>query len=124
MRTYLAGPMTRHKFFNFPAFDEAAARGRAMGLEIISPAEIDREFGVDETAFPEDHDWMSAGPNFNLDDTIRRDIDAIMTCEAIAMLPGWEKSLGAQAEIALARWRRMKILDARTFEPLEEPVLA
>jgi hypothetical protein len=43
-RVYIAGPMRGIPEFNFPAFD-AAARGRAMGLEIISPAELDRAHG-------------------------------------------------------------------------------
>lgn len=111
---YLAGPMRGVPLWNFPAFDEAAARGRALGWRVVSPAEMDRHVGFDE------HRDSLAG--FDLAAAQARDVGAIMSlspgADALALLPGWERSTGAQAELALARWRGLAILDSRTFQPL------
>ena len=39
-RLYLAGPMTGLPELNFPAFHAEAARLRALGYEVVNPAEI------------------------------------------------------------------------------------
>lgn len=115
-RVYLAGPMRGYPQFNFPAFDKAASLGRALKWEVISPADMDREHGFDERVH---HDFTPGERR----EFIRRDVEAIMSLraedgDAIAMLPNWEKSGGARAEYALAKWARLKILDALTFERL------
>ena len=38
-RVYIAGPMTGLPDFNYPAFNAAAAKLRALGLEVLNPAE-------------------------------------------------------------------------------------
>lgn len=107
---YCAGPMRRIRHFNFPAFDAAAKRLRAEGWNVISPAELDREHGFDETAFPDDYDWIDLKKaNFSLDDAIDRDVAAIKKCDAIYMLAGWENSAGAKAEKGLAEWRGLEV---------------
>jgi hypothetical protein len=123
MTIYLAGPMRGIPLFNFPAFDEAAKRGRAMGHTIISPADLDRAAGFDPASLPPGHDWTTGGPTFNLDACIRRDVDGVLASNAIAVLPGWERSSGCAAEMAIARWRSMPILDARTFTLLDPNIL-
>lgn len=49
-----------------------------------------------------------------------RDTQAILSLrgedgDAIALLPGWTNSTGAAAELALARWVKLRVLDARDF---------
>ena len=46
-------------------------------------------------------------PNFTLNDlkdVIRRDVEAVIGCDAVYMLNGWETSKGARAERAIALW--------------------
>jgi len=112
IRTYIAGPMKGIPSFNFPAFDDA----RNMidwhwdGFEAVSPADIDRSHGFYPNELPDDQDWNIIPPSAGTrEEIIRRDIDAVLSCDAIYMLPGWEKSAGAKAELHLARWAGKKI---------------
>ena len=110
---YIAGPMRGYAAFNFPAFDEAEARFRENGWNVVNPAEMDRENGFDETrdTIPEDPEERVA----LMREFMERDLMAILQrCTAIAMLPGWEKSSGAQVELALARFLGLDVLDAET----------
>lgn len=86
IRAYLCGPMTGLPKKNYPAFHAEADRLRALGYEIISPAEI-WEFD----AVGNWHDFM------------KEDIRAMLTCPIVLTLPGWENSKGAQLEVGIAK---------------------
>ena len=85
MRIYIAGPMTGIKDMNFPAFHAAAAELRALGHEVVNPAELNPDPGTP---------WAQC---------MRVDIAQLVTCDAVVLLPGWEKSKGALIERDLAR---------------------
>ena len=84
-RIYLCGPMTGIKDFNYPAFNAETKRLRALGYEVVNPAEI-----VTDKSTP----WQAA---------MKKDIAALMTCDSIVFLAGWENSLGANIERRLSR---------------------
>lgn len=113
-RVYIAGPMRGYHKFNFPAFDAARDRFRAAGWDVISPADIDREHEPDTLELT---DAQVSTPE-TLRRYARRDVEAILRCDAIAMLPGWGRSRGATAEYHVARWIGLAILDAVTFGEL------
>ncbi|MBD1412816.1 DUF4406 domain-containing protein [Burkholderia contaminans] len=69
---------------NFPAFHAEAARLRALGYQVVNPAEIN----TDPTA-----DWLAC---------MRNDIKHLVDCDAIAMLEGWQTSRGARLEYTIA----------------------
>lgn len=102
MRVYLAGPMTGLPEFNFPAFDAAAEMLEGMGHVVFNPAQMDRDLGFDPSS-------QSVSQAF-LRDALRRDLSAICEADAIAMLPGWEKSGGAKIEWMLASHLGLKII--------------
>lgn len=115
---YLAGPMRGIEKFNFPAFDHYAAKLRDQGLKVISPAEMDRETGFDEATPHTAEEIAGMMREFAL-----RDVSAILgKCFAIALLPGWEKSTGAQMELSVSRFAGLEVLDATTGEAWEESV--
>ena len=101
---YISGKMTGVKWFNFPAFDRAAAELRKRGHTVLNPADMDREAGFDAMKMPEDSDWSSIPSEFSFADAITRDIDAVRECDFVFVLSGYETSSGAKAEIALAEW--------------------
>jgi hypothetical protein len=96
MRIYIAGPMTGLPHKNYPAFHAEAAWLRAMGHEVVSPAEI---WPLD--AQGEWHDFM------------RKDLSALLTCDGIHLLKGWEKSDGATFELYVAT----KVCMAVSYQP-------
>ena len=103
MKLYLAGPMSGLPDFNFPAFDAAAAQLREAGHHVFNPADEDRNSGFDGMGMSGDP-VEAAAKGFNLRETLKADLSWICDhAEGIALLPGWEKSNGARAEVALSR---------------------
>lgn len=106
MKVYLAGPMRGIPEFNFPAFYAAADKLRADGHEVFSPAERDNErHGTDISKgnATGDEAVAAAEHGFNLREALGIDLAWICAeADAIAVLPGWEKSKGATAEHAAA----------------------
>ena len=94
-RIYLSGPMTGVPEFNFPFFNSEAARIRALGYDVVNPAEINLDV---KTSW---HECM------------RQDIAALVTCDAIALLDGWQGSSGAHLEMHIAHRVGIEILMAR-----------
>lgn len=106
MKIYVAGPMRGIPEFNFPAFHAATEKLRAAGHFVFNPAEADIKFhGVDVSKGNVTGDAAQAFKEHGL--TIRaalwRDLEFICSeADAIALLPGWDHSLGALAEHATA----------------------
>lgn len=92
-RLYIAGPMAGLPQLNFPAFNAEAERLRALGYDVVNPAELN------EPGTP----WAQC---------MRRDIRALLMCDAIALLPGWECSRGANLEWLIATELGMPVLQA------------
>lgn len=107
MNIYLSGPMRGYKDFNFPAFDKAAASLRASGHSVFNPAEKDREKDPDGISWKNETGDIAVAETKGFDRrvAIRADLDYIIDhADAIALLPGWEVSKGANAELWLARF--------------------
>lgn len=101
MKIYVAGPMRGIASYNFPAFDAAAKWLRRQGHQVISPAEMDRNVGFDETAHIPDEEFLRRA--------ITRDMAAIAECDAIFLLRGWSKSKGANLELQMAKFLGLKV---------------
>lgn len=111
---YLAGPMRGLANFNFPAFDYAAEKLRAQGFDVFSPAERDRTIhGKDlENNATGNEDEAVSNVGFSLREALGADTDWICKrAKMIALLPGWQKSSGANAELALARALGLTVME-------------
>lgn len=84
-KLYLAGPMSGLLDNNYPAFNAEAARLRALGYIVCSPA---------ENITPPCGSWEGY---------MRLAIAQLVTCDTIALLPDWISSRGAVIEHNLAR---------------------
>lgn len=116
MKLYVAGPMRGYESYNFPAFHRAAAILRALGHEVVSPAEEDMQGG----GF--DPDLSLEDNGFSMTDAMRRDVRAIVQGDGIVLLPGWEKSSGAQTERFVAESTGRKVFRLNP-EWIEDPDL-
>jgi hypothetical protein len=94
-RIYISGPMTGIQNFNFPAFHAAADRLRTLGYDVVNPVEINPD------------------PEASWHDCMRRDLTALLTCDTLALLDGWQKSAGAHLEMHVAHRVGMEIVIAR-----------
>lgn len=106
-RLYLAGPMTNLPEKNYPAFHAEAARLRALGYTVVSPAEIHLVDGLP---------WA---------DYMKVDIPLMLSCDGVARLPGWEASKGARIECQLAEDLGLPVSDCSEFvswDPYRMPV--
>lgn len=102
MRIYLVGPMSGLPEFNFPLFNEVAAKLRAAGHQVFSPADRDIERHP-EIDFSSGDIKKVVDQGFSLRDALADDTQFIcLHADTIYMLPGWERSFGSLAEHALA----------------------
>lgn len=103
---YVAGPMRGYPEFNFPAFHVAAAKLRAEGYEVFSPAENDeKRHGTDFSKKFVTGDMGAAIKEQGFDLRVALGEDLAWICakaDAVYMLKGWENSKGATAERATA----------------------
>jgi hypothetical protein len=91
-RVYIAGPMSKHPLWNFPAFRRAATNLRCAGFEVVSPAEMDVAAGFRCYLGPE------VDQGFDLAAAMKRDLLAVDSVDLVVLLPGWESSVGANLE--------------------------
>lgn len=94
-RIYLSGPMTGYNDLNFPAFHAEAARLRALGYEVVNPAELNQD------------------PNATWHQCMRTDLKALLDCDTLALLNGWPQSAGAHLEMHMAHRVGMDIVIAK-----------
>ena len=113
MKIYIAGPMRGIPEFNYPAFHAAAKSLREQGHFVFSPAERDIERdGKDWSKVSATGDLAEAVQSgFSLRQALGDDIAWICsTADAVALLPGWENSKGANAEKATAEALGLEVI--------------
>jgi hypothetical protein len=84
MRIYIAGPITGMPGLNRKAFSDASKALKKLGYEPINPM-----------------DYTTASMSYHA--CMRIAIGLLVSCDAIALLRGWEKSKGALIEYELAK---------------------
>ena len=91
-KIYIAGPMTGLPNYNFEAFDRAAKILKARGLEPINPADIGRQWLIDNAhKEPNEYEYQKL---------LLEGRKLLRQCSKIYLLRGWEKSRGALGELS------------------------
>ena len=83
---YIAGPMTGHHEFNYPAFRAAADAFNRAGYTVAHTAT-----GTAQPADAYPHTYY-----------LRHALAMLLECDSVALLPGWEASRGARVEVDVA----------------------
>jgi len=113
-KIYVAGPMSGFAYWNYNLFDEAAAQLVNAGWEVITPVQLDRAAGLAPEDMPADTDWASpTACGHDIREALRRDIDALMSVDAIFLLLGWPRSGGTLAELAVAKRAGLAVFKQR-----------
>ncbi len=101
MIIYVAGPMRGYNEENKPAFEAA----KNMLQDKYS------DLGYDPLRVIIPHDIFPKQQNGDLPMSmyIRADVEVVLNSTIIFMLKGWEKSTGASAEHAIAKWAGCQI---------------
>lgn len=97
-KIYIAGPMTGIPNGNWFAFNAKEIQLVSEGWEVVNPARMDAESGIDPDSMGE----------YDYEDCARRDIEVLVECDAIYMLSGFQFSKGACWERALAKHLGLK----------------
>jgi len=91
MKVYLSGRIKDYPNFNLH-FNAIARKLRSLNFcDVVSPIELE---------FP---------PEATYEDFMRIDLLALLECDAIYMLDGWERSAGARCEHLVASMTGMKV---------------
>ena len=98
IRVYVSGPVTGRPDGNRAAFDECAARLRALGFDPLVPHEI---------VPPGCSDWHEA---------MRHCMLWLPTCDAAVFLPGWRLSRGSRVERKAAMACGLPCIEASKIE--------
>jgi hypothetical protein len=78
--------MTGIKDFNYHEFEKAKNILLAKNINVVSP-----------------HDIHDGHINTGWTDYMKRDVKALLDCDSIVLLPGWENSKGATLEFTIAK---------------------
>lgn len=98
LKAYISGPIAGIRDANISEFNDAASLVKAAGVEALIPHDIVPDH---LGACPQDtirsgqggHSWACH---------LRYDLAAMLECDAVVMLPGWERSHGARIEHTVA----------------------
>jgi len=105
-KIYIAGPMTGVDNFNYAAFDMAADALSCM-YDVVNPVDLDREEGIVYDGVVDMDSYLAS---LDMKAIIKRDLEALATCQYIFMLDGWQGSKGARAEKAFAEWSGIHVV--------------
>jgi hypothetical protein len=108
-QVYLSGPMRGYDEYNFPAFVSAAKELRSKGYKVYNPAEQELNAGFDPKT-----GLYTDGHIATIRELILEDLVWICQfADKVVVLPGWEQSKGAKAEVATAVAIGIEVVELR-----------
>ncbi len=112
---YLAGPMRGLPNFNFDSFAESRVKLRSLGWTVICPAERDEQLGFNPSGLTGTEDLVDLG--FSLSKAFQQSFTDLFSCDGIVLLPGWNKSEGAKAEVLVAKLTGRQVYEFFSHRP-------
>lgn len=113
---YIAGPMSADDSFQFErncrAADELAAwlhQRFPSELAVINCLSSNRHY--DGLCYFRPH-CEEEEARISHDDWLAKDVEILLRCDAVVLLPGWQNSLGATIEVKAAKDKGLPIFDS------------
>jgi hypothetical protein len=107
VKVYVAGPINGQVDGNRVAFSARCDYLRQAGHTPVNPWDLPVEHEGPCMGDPVDHEGEHRYGCY-----MRKDLQALMECEAISLLPGWQNSRGARVEQAVAAILGLHLLRA------------
>ena len=98
---YIAGPMRGKDDWNREAFARASERLSGKGWAVYDPVEISEMYGTPEE--------IELDPEL-LQQVMKVELAFVAKSDAIYLLDGWEKSVGAKRELMVALGCGLKVI--------------
>jgi len=115
-KVYLSGPITGKPNDNIEEFEKYKQKFKNLNYEVVNPHDLfTREFVDDLNRKLENKDITFEEYHGTF---MRTDIKAMMDCDFIAVLNGYENSKEANIEVYIARNINMPIIDAVTLKEI------
>lgn len=113
--------MTGMKFHNAPAFAAFKEELESIGFSVITPVELNSRVWQRKYGVPFDPYTMTCDYGHEaLPEMFAEDVNEILTrVDAVAVMPGWDKSEGVARELAVATLFNREIFDALSRRPLD-----
>lgn len=102
-KIYLSGPITGIENGNREAFKFFEETLVSIGFNVVNPHNLHTTEEI---------------KTFTWDQFMKSDIKALMDCDVVAVLPGWQNSKGANIEVKLAKDVLIPIVDAETLKEI------
>lgn len=105
---YLAGPMTGYPDYNRGGFEAAERYAVERGWRPVSPQNTDPSHAG---TCPDGERHTTAAGSHPYPCWIKSSLRMMLGCDAVLMLPGWEKSRGASLERVVAEGCAMRVYE-------------
>lgn len=104
MKLFLSGPMSGHPYLNRRSFDDIATLLEEYGHDVVNPMDY---------LYSKDLDHKTEWTPDLYKEVLYDMIDTIMyhDIEGVVVIPGWEKSSGSCAEVAVAKAIGLPVCD-------------
>ena len=108
---YIAGPMAGIENLNAEAFARAAEKLSADGWTVYDPVEIGELYGTAEE--------IQGDPEL-LAKVVKAELGFVSRADAIYLLDGWERSVGAKRELLVALGCGLEVMTAQNYAKMTD----
>jgi hypothetical protein len=116
---YISGPMRGYNNFNFDSFDKVRDVLLNRGYVVASPADLDRSVGFDPANAPKEFTKKENREFASRDVAVLLRLMEAEKGDLVTVLPGWEHSTGARAEVFLALWLGLPVFHSSSGNQLD-----